>query len=109
MTVGLAVLFNTAWPHVALSAIGGMAGHGLRFLSLQAGWGLVPATFVGVAAVGIVAAWIVRSYRNTLAVAAFAGAVTMMPGLQIYRDLSGSLRIARPNDAASVGSTRLRP
>ena len=29
------------------------------------------------------------------AVIAFAGAVTMMPGLQIYRALSGTLRLAR--------------
>jgi uncharacterized membrane protein YjjP (DUF1212 family) len=100
VTVGLAVLFNTVWPHVALAAVGGIAGHGLRFLALQAGWGLVPATFVGGAAVGVVAAWIARSYRIPLAVAAFAGAVTMMPGLQIYRALSGSLRIARLNAAA---------
>jgi uncharacterized membrane protein YjjB (DUF3815 family) len=100
VTIGFAVYYNTAWAHVGLATIGGMAGHGLRFLALGAGWGLVPATFVGGAAVGVIAAWIGRSYRIPLAVAAFAGAVTMMPGLQIYRALSGSLRIARLNDAA---------
>jgi uncharacterized membrane protein YjjB (DUF3815 family) len=78
-----------------MAAVGGMAGHGLRFLVTELGAGLVPATFVGAIAVGVISAWIVRSYKAPFAVIAFAGAVTMMPGLQIYRALSGSLRLAR--------------
>jgi uncharacterized membrane protein YjjB (DUF3815 family) len=43
-----------------------------------------------------------------VAVIAFAGAVTMIPGLQIYRALAGALRLARLaklTDAATVAET----
>jgi uncharacterized membrane protein YjjB (DUF3815 family) len=37
VTCGFAVFYNTAWAQVGLAAVGGMAGHGLRFLALEAG------------------------------------------------------------------------
>jgi uncharacterized membrane protein YjjB (DUF3815 family) len=75
--------------------VGGMAGHGLRFLALQAGCRLETATFLGCLAVGVVSGWMARSSKTPVAVIAFAGAVTMMPGLQIYRALAGALQLAR--------------
>jgi uncharacterized membrane protein YjjB (DUF3815 family) len=104
VTIGFAACYNTSPAHFAMAAAGGMAGHGLRFLGLELGWGLVPATFIGGLAVGLVSAWVVRSYKAPFAVIAFAGAVTMMPGLQIYRAISGILRLARLQDAAAVPS-----
>jgi uncharacterized membrane protein YjjB (DUF3815 family) len=52
------------------------------------------ATFFGGLTVGIVSAIIARMYKAPFAVIAFAGAVTMMPGMQMYRALGGSLQIA---------------
>jgi len=104
VTIGFAVYYNTAPVHLAIAAIGGMAGHGARFLALEMGARLVPATFVGAIAVGIISAWIVRSYKAPFAVIAFAGAVTMMPGLQIYRALSGTLRLARLQEGIALPS-----
>jgi uncharacterized membrane protein YjjP (DUF1212 family) len=108
VTMGFACFYNAAWAHVGLAIVGGMAGHGLRFLVLEAGWRLEAATFVGGLVVGLVAAWIARSSKIPVAVIAFAGAVTMMPGIQIYRALGGSLQLARTQaeaDLASVAST----
>ena len=102
VTIGFALYYNTDWGHIGIATAGGMAGHGLRFLALESGWGLVPATFLGGVAVGLVAAWASRSYKVPIAVMAFAGAVTMMPGVQIYRALSGSLRLARQDEAAGL-------
>jgi uncharacterized membrane protein YjjP (DUF1212 family) len=102
VTCGFAVFYNTAWAQVGLAAVGGMAGHGLRFLALEAGWRLEAATFVGGLAVGIVAAWIIRSNKMPIAVIAFAGAVTMIPGLQIYRSLGGALQLARLRNEADL-------
>jgi uncharacterized membrane protein YjjB (DUF3815 family) len=87
VTCGFAVFYNTAWRQVGMAALGGMAGHGLRFLALEAGWRLEAATFLGGLAVGVVSGWMARSDRTPVAVIAFAGAVTMMPGLHIYRAL----------------------
>jgi uncharacterized membrane protein YjjB (DUF3815 family) len=38
-----------------------------------------------------------------VAVLAFAGAVTMIPGLSLYRALGGALRLARLDDLADPG------
>src|SRR5262249_28040062 len=108
VTCGFAVFYNTAWGHVGLAAVGGMVGHGLRFLALQAGSNLGVATFLGGLAVGLVSAWIARSGRTPVAVIAFAGAVTMMPGLHMYRALAGALQLARltnETDPAAVVGT----
>jgi uncharacterized membrane protein YjjB (DUF3815 family) len=92
---GFAIFYNTAWPCVWMAVLGGMAGHGLRFLALDIGCGLEGATFLGGLAVGAISGWIAQSRKMPVAVIGFAGAVTMIPGLQIYRALAGALKIAR--------------
>jgi uncharacterized membrane protein YjjP (DUF1212 family) len=102
VTCGFATYYNAAWPHIGMAMLGGMAGHGLRYLALEAGWRLEAATFVGGLAVGGVCAMIARSYRIPFAVIAFAGAVTMMPGMQMYRALGGSLQLAQLKSTATL-------
>ncbi|HEX5270568.1 MAG TPA: threonine/serine exporter family protein [Gemmataceae bacterium] len=99
VTCGFGVFYNTAWGQLGLAVVGGMAGHGLRFLALEAGWGLEAATFLGGLAVGAISAWVARANRAPVAVIAFAGAVTMIPGLSLYRGLSGAVQLARQPDA----------
>ena len=65
-------------------------------------WRLDAATLLGGLAVGAVSAWIVRSNKAPVAVIAFAGAVTMMPGLQIYSALGGALKTAQLMSAADL-------
>jgi uncharacterized membrane protein YjjP (DUF1212 family) len=108
VSCGFAVFYNTAWRQVGMAAVGGMAGHGLRFLALEAGCRLEAAAFLGGLAVGIVSGWMARSSRTPVAVISFAGAVTMMPGLHIYRALAGALQLARltnETDPAALAGT----
>jgi uncharacterized membrane protein YjjP (DUF1212 family) len=98
VTCGFAVFYNTAWRQLWMAVLGGMAGHGLRFLALEAGGSLEAATFLGGLTVGAVSAWMARSSRTPVAVIAFAGAVTMIPGLSLYRALAGVLKMARLPD-----------
>jgi uncharacterized membrane protein YjjP (DUF1212 family) len=108
VTCGFAVLYNTPWSQVALAALAGMVGHGLRFLALEAGSTLEAATLLGGLAVGVVSAWIARSNKTPVAIIAFAGAVTMMPGWQLYRALGGALQLARirgETDLPSIAET----
>lgn len=102
VTCGFAVFYNTPWAQVGMAALGGMAGHGIRFLALEAGWRLEAATLLGGLTVGVLSAWIARWSRMPIAVIAFAGAVTMMPGLQIYRTLAGALQLARTGSATDL-------
>jgi uncharacterized membrane protein YjjB (DUF3815 family) len=102
------VFYNTAWAQVGMAALGGMAGHGLRFLALEAGCTLQVATLLGGLAVGVVAAAIARSARIPVAVISFAGAVTMIPGLHMYRALAGAMHLVRlPDDADPAATARM--
>jgi uncharacterized membrane protein YjjB (DUF3815 family) len=94
-TGGFAVLFNTPLRHLSLTVVGGMVGHGLHYLALEAGCRLEAATLLGGALVGAIAAWKPWSGRAPVAAIAFAGAVTMIPGATLYRALGGALQIAR--------------
>src|SRR5262249_29694518 len=71
VTCGFAVFYNTAWRHLWMAIMGGMAGHGLRFLALESGCRLEAATFLGGLAVGVISAWIARSRKVPVAVIAF--------------------------------------
>src|SRR5262249_44042294 len=102
VTCGFAAYYNTPWAQVAMAVVGGMAGHGLHFIALQANWTAEAATLAGGLTVGVVSAWIARSNRTPVAVIAFAGAVTMMPGLQMYLALGGALKLARLENAADL-------
>jgi uncharacterized membrane protein YjjB (DUF3815 family) len=102
VTCGFAVFYNTAWQLLWMAAVGGMAGHGLRFLALEVGWSLEAATFLGGLAVGAISAWMARTSKTPVAVIAFAGAVTMIPGLSLYRALGGALQLARSPDTADA-------
>ncbi len=72
VTCGFAVFYNTAWRQLWMAVVGGMAGHGVRFLALQAGCWLEVATFLGSLTVGVIAAWMARSSKTPVAVIAFA-------------------------------------
>src|SRR5262249_33700760 len=98
VTCCLAVVYNTALRPPRMAVLGGMTGHGLRFLAMEAGCWLEAATFLGGLAVGIISAWMARSCKLPVAVLTFAGAVTMIPGLNLYRALAGALQLARLGD-----------
>jgi uncharacterized membrane protein YjjP (DUF1212 family) len=100
VTCGFAMFYNTPWQQLWMVALGGMAGHGLRFLAFRAGFWLETATFLGGLTVGGLTAWMGRSRKTPIAVMAFAGAVTMIPGLSLYRALGGALQLARYFDGA---------
>jgi uncharacterized membrane protein YjjP (DUF1212 family) len=95
VTCGFAVFYNTPWQQLWMAMLGGMVGHGLRFVALQAGCSLEASTFLGGLTVGAIAVWMARRSRTPFAVLAFAGAVTMIPGLDLYRALGGALQLAR--------------
>lgn len=97
-TCGFAVFFNVPWSHLGLAAAGGMAGHGVRFLMLEAGARPEAAAFLGGLTVGAISGWMARRRQSPVAVTAFAGAVTMIPGLSLYRALSSARQLALLDD-----------
>src|SRR5262249_13676251 len=95
VTCGFAGFYKAAWWEGGVAGLGGMAGHGLRYLGLAAGPWVGAGSLLGGLGVGGVSGWRARSGKVPFAVIAFAGAVTMMPGLHMYRALGGAIRLAR--------------
>lgn len=92
---GFAVFYNATWRQVGMAVVGGMAGNGLRDVALDARVPIDAATFLGGLTVGVASAAMARHVRTPVAIVAFAGAVTMMPGTYMYQALGGLLRLAR--------------
>ncbi len=108
VTFGFAMYYNANWSQIRMAVVGGMIGHGIRYLALNSGCRLEVATFLGCLAIGIIASLTVRAHKVPFAVIAYAGAVTMMPGLQVYRTLGGLLQLARPSseiDQLAIAAT----
>ena len=107
VTCGFAIYYNMALTDVRLAILGGMVGNGLRYIALDFGSSLESASFLGALAVGTVSAIVSRSYRVPVAVIAFAGAVTMMPGIQIFRALRGFLLLAHDGTSLQTAAATL--
>lgn len=97
---GFAVFYNTPWRLTGMVVVCGAVGHGLRFLALGDGYRPEVATFLGGLVVGLGSAWMARGSRAPVAVIAFAGAVTMIPGSTMYRTLACARQLVRPADPA---------
>jgi uncharacterized membrane protein YjjP (DUF1212 family) len=72
----------------------GMVGHGIRFAGMEQGMSQALATLIGCLVIGVGAQIAESRFRLPFAIIAFAGAVTMMPGLFIYESFAGAISIS---------------
>jgi uncharacterized membrane protein YjjB (DUF3815 family) len=92
--LGFGAAYNAPWRVLWVSSVLGMAGHGIRFVSLDWGAAVSVATLYACLVIGIGAAWAAKRLRAPFAAVAFAGAVPMMPGVSIYRSIVSAMRLA---------------
>ena len=107
VTCGFAVFYNVGMSDIRLAIIGGALGHGFRYVGLGLDWSLATATLLGAFVTGSVSAWISRTYKLPFAGIAFAGAVTMMPGIQMYRAIRGFLQLTREPSEFQIAADAL--
>jgi uncharacterized membrane protein YjjP (DUF1212 family) len=91
---GFGAVYNAPWRVLWTSILCGMVGHGIRYLGLEYGAGLVMSTFIACAVIGVFAASFVERLRVPFAAVAFAGAVPMMPGVLMFRGIGGAMEIS---------------
>jgi len=96
---GFAVFYNAPWRFVWVSIVCGMAGHGVRYVSLEY-LGIEIATLFASLAIGLIAGAAADRLRLPFSSVAFAGAVPMMPGVLIYQSFGGAMRLSSAGAAA---------
>lgn len=97
VAVGFAVLFNTPRRVLYMAGVLGCLGHGIRFLLLHQGAGLISSTLAGAVFIGL--AGIVCAHRVHVPPVVFTmpACITMIPGLYAYRAMLGCIRITDLN------------
>jgi uncharacterized membrane protein YjjP (DUF1212 family) len=91
---GVGISYNSPMRALSISILCGFVGHGIRFICLKNGVGIASATLIGCLPIGVISDIAVRRLRMPFSAVAFAGAVTMMPGLFIYQSIAGGIRLA---------------
>jgi uncharacterized membrane protein YjjP (DUF1212 family) len=98
---GFGAVYNAPWAVLWPSILCGMLGHGIRYLGLQHGAGLVMSTLIACFVIGVLAASFVERLRVPFAAVAFASAVPMMPGVLMFRAIGGAMQISLAGTQAS--------
>jgi uncharacterized membrane protein YjjP (DUF1212 family) len=91
---GFGAAFNAPWRVLWISIVGGMVGHGLRFVCLGEGVGLGISTLLACLAIGLISGIAADRRGLPFGALAFASAVPMMPGAFIYEGLAGAVTMS---------------
>lgn len=92
--LGFALLFNVPRRMLPGCALVGAVGHAARFLMLQTGLLIEPATLFAAVLVGILSSLLARHYRTLAPIFGIVGAIPMVPGVFAFRTMIGLIRVA---------------
>lgn len=88
-----AILFNSPKRVLWVAGLLGGAGHSLRFVLLQLGMGIIPATLIASVLIGLTGIYISHKIKNPPVVFTMPACITMIPGMFAYRTMLAGIKI----------------
>lgn len=88
------ILFGTPLKVLLVAGLLGGLGHGLRFILMQFGLGLIASTLVASVSVGLLGIYVGYLVHNPPVVITMPACITMVPGLYAYRSMLGSIKLS---------------
>ncbi len=93
VAAGFALLFETPRRAIPVAGLLGGMGHALRFVLLQAGFGLVSSTLCGAVLIGLAGLVLAHRIHTPSVVFTLPACITMIPGLYAYRTMLAGIRV----------------
>ncbi|EAW35946.1 threonine/serine exporter ThrE family protein [Lyngbya sp. PCC 8106] len=93
VAMGFALAFNVPQKMLAACVLCGMVGHGMREICLNLDLGIVWGNLIASSLVGVMTVYFSRRYQAPSAAIAFGAVVGMIPGVFIFRAISGLTQI----------------
>jgi uncharacterized membrane protein YjjB (DUF3815 family) len=88
------ILFGTPFKGLWMAGLLGGFGHCLRFVELQLGLGLIPATLIASVTIGLLGIYCSHKVHNPPVVFTMPACITMIPGLFAYRSMLGFIKLS---------------
>jgi uncharacterized membrane protein YjjP (DUF1212 family) len=99
------VYFSMPWRMIGWPVVVGMSAHAVHWLALERGASLAVAAFLSCLLVGLVLVPVAHYMRIPFAAVGFASVVALVPGLFVFRTLSGFAQFAdAPSPALLSGA-----
>ena len=89
-----AILFGTPFKVLWIAGLLGGFGHCLRFIQLEMGVPLIPATLIASVLIGLLGIYCSHKVHNPPVVFTMPACITMIPGLFAYRTMMGIIKLS---------------
>lgn len=102
-----AILFGSPRRVLWIAGLLGGAGHSLRFVLLQTGTGIIPATLIASVIIGLAGIFVSHKIKNPPVVFTMPACITMIPGMFAYHTMLAGIKITDLNILENDRSTTL--
>ncbi|WP_080905378.1 threonine/serine exporter family protein [Parabacteroides sp. Marseille-P3160] len=96
---GWGILFGTPRRILWIAGLLGGMGHSLRFLLMQLGLDIIPATLAGSVLIGLTGIYVAHRVTHPPVVFTMPACITMIPGMYAYRTMLAGIKVT---DLATV-------